>query len=118
MTYCDSRGNSPLLELSRLQHQSPASNAQRTTSTPRSSSTTPTLSPTGLRLNDEGPGPTLVGRTAMVTANRKDRPDDVVPTQLETGGTAVTTVELPGDRSTVGITSSRVQEPGRPLAEA
>ncbi|VDP95050.1 unnamed protein product [Echinostoma caproni] len=32
--------------------------------------------------------------------------------------TPITTVELPGSHSTVGITSSQVQEPGRPLAEA
>ncbi|VDP90200.1 unnamed protein product [Echinostoma caproni] len=40
---------------------------------------------TGHRRNDEGPEPTLVGGMTMVTDNRKDRPDDVVPTQLETG---------------------------------
>ncbi|VDP47037.1 unnamed protein product [Echinostoma caproni] len=30
----------------------------------------------------------------------------------------MTTVDLPGSRSTAGITSSQVQEPGRPLAKA
>ncbi|VDP93876.1 unnamed protein product [Echinostoma caproni] len=50
----------------------------------KSGSITPTLSPTGHRRNDEGPEPTLVGRMTVVTANRKDRPEDVVPTQLET----------------------------------
>ncbi|VDP92292.1 unnamed protein product [Echinostoma caproni] len=34
------------------------------------------------------------------------------------GTTPITTVELPGSRSSVGITSSQVQEPGHPLAEA
>ncbi|VDP87034.1 unnamed protein product [Echinostoma caproni] len=65
--------------------ESPALAAQRITSTPRSGSTTPTLSPTGHRRNDEGPELTLVGWMTLVTANREDKPDDVVPTQLETG---------------------------------
>ncbi|VDP24994.1 unnamed protein product [Echinostoma caproni] len=83
-TYGHSWGNSPRIEISKLQHQSPASAVQRTTSTPISGSPTPTLFPTGHRRNDEGSEPTLVGRMTVVTANRKDRPDDVVPTQLET----------------------------------
>ncbi|VDP86070.1 unnamed protein product [Echinostoma caproni] len=41
-----------------------------------------------------------------------------VPVVAGNGTTPITTVELPGSRSTVGITNSQVQEPGRPLAKA
>ncbi|VDP91880.1 unnamed protein product [Echinostoma caproni] len=59
------------------------------------------------RRNEEGPQPTLAGWMTMVTANRKDRPGDVVHTQSETGEELWATVAR---RASVDVIPSAVPQ--------
>ncbi|VDP92978.1 unnamed protein product [Echinostoma caproni] len=59
------------------------------------------------------------GDDAEVSVAKKVKMNVDAPALIKgVGRTSITTVNLPGSRSKVGIISSQVQEPGRPLAEA